>query len=192
MKAKTERTYSLALIISVWTALVIAGSMALYAVEQYMSIPGVTARSLFLDHLWHVVSLGVLIFIFCHILLRRILVQPLLKIYLHLYEARKMRVHPLRLRTHIAELRSIIDGINLLLPAPRRKHDFPYLQQHLLDIRRLVARIPPSAQSQSMAILSRLADLENDLAAASAFSPDAIAELGDPLNAGPATFEPMK
>ena len=57
---KNKRKNSLASVVAGYSALVIALGMALYAVHQYISIPGQTVIGLILEHSWHVLVLGAL------------------------------------------------------------------------------------------------------------------------------------
>lgn len=163
-----KRTRSLALVVSCWLALAIAASMGIYAVFQYYSVPGMTVKELFLHHLWHVLSLGALIYVLCWALLQRVLLQPLSKIYLHLYSAGKGKAHLLELDTRITELRTIVDGINLMLrlQSPEYATQGRVLAKHsILQIKTLAHALPPSAGDIATQLLSCVTDLEKALAA---------------------------
>lgn len=101
--------------ISAGLVVAVALSMTVYAVFQHLLYPQLTLSELFFHHLWHVVVLSVVIYLFCWIAVEWLLVRPIHHIYLHLYEARKGKRKPLVLHTRVYELQTIVEGINFVL-----------------------------------------------------------------------------
>ncbi|MBI4583544.1 MAG: hypothetical protein HY717_05940 [Planctomycetes bacterium] len=73
---------SLSFVVALWTAIAIALSMGIYAVLQYFLVPNVTLSELLLNHLWHVLVLGSVIYLFLWLILKNVLLRPLQQIYL--------------------------------------------------------------------------------------------------------------
>lgn len=114
-EAEPLRLHSLSFVVTVWTAAAIALAMAGYAVFQFLLMPDLTVRELALRHLWHVIALGGVTYLACWLVFHRVLWKPLNGIYLHLYALGKGELEPLQVHTHIEELHTIADGINLLI-----------------------------------------------------------------------------
>ena len=116
MNNRNERnTVSLSFVVAIWSATAIAISMGLYALWQYFSMPDADARQLVLEHLWHVVVLGVAIYIMIWFVFRRILLRPIKKIFVHLYKVGTGRVEKLRLESSAREVAKIVDSINIMV-----------------------------------------------------------------------------
>jgi hypothetical protein len=133
-------------------------------------MPGMTVRELILVHLWHVLVLGAVIYILCWLLFRQILLQPLSKIYLHLYATGSGKIEPLQLETHVTELRSIVDAVNLLHRIQRVDYAaegsaLDHARHDIHEICELVKRLPTSVNDVTTQVLERAADLEENLKA---------------------------
>lgn len=168
-----KKTQSLAFVVSLWTAVAIAASMAVYAVFQYFTIPGMTVKELVLTHLWHVVVLGAIIYFFCWLLLRQVLLQPLTKIYLHLYGVGSGRVQALEVDTRVTELHSIVEGINLMLRVQRadasaEDNALEHARRDVQEIKNLIGKLPEAGTH----LHQRVADLEQNLTAAAMLRAD--------------------
>lgn len=109
------RTHSLALVVAACTAAVIAGGMALYAVLQYFLTPGHTVLGLVLEHSWHVVVLGVLIYAALYSLLYWKVLKPIRMLSLKLYAIGGGSFKPISVQSGIREVQEVAEGINLML-----------------------------------------------------------------------------
>lgn len=167
-KEQVKKTRSLAFVVSVLTAAAIAASMGVYALFQYLTLPDITLKELVFTHLWHVIALGMVIYLFCLLLLRRVLLQPLNEIYLHLYGARGGQLKPLDVKTRVTELQSIVNGINLMMRVQRGEDALEdsaleQAQQDLQEIKDLILRLPDSSFLLVPELADRIADLERRL-----------------------------
>ena len=106
---------SLSFFVALWTGLGVAASMAAYAVFQFLAYPRMTLGSLFVEHLWHVLVLGAVIYGICWAVFRRVLIRPIRTIHMHLYAVGAGRVEPLELESDVTEIRMIVDGVNLMI-----------------------------------------------------------------------------
>lgn len=79
------KTRTLSFHVTIWMAIAIAASMGAYAVFEYQGTPGLTLSELVVQHLVHVLGLGILIYILCWAVFYFVLLRPLNRIYLHLY-----------------------------------------------------------------------------------------------------------
>ena len=163
---------SLSFVAALWTAAAIAVVMAVYAVLQKAIEPDVTWRELFVHHLWHVFVLGGVIHLACWLVFQRLLGRPLNRIYLHLYGMGKGRLEPLKVESNVRELRSIIDGINLLIWRMGRSDDpnaLPDAQERIATIRQRLRDLSMQQPEQSGEVTELLDGLERDLLAVAQF-----------------------
>jgi len=106
---------SLAFTLTVYTALVIAAGMGVYAVHQYLSNPGETVLGLVLRHSSHVVGLGVMVYLALSAVLYRKMVRPMQDLNVKLYAISKGDFTPLEVDPGISEIRQVAIVINFLL-----------------------------------------------------------------------------
>lgn len=106
---------SLSLTVALYSALVIALGMAVYAVFQYFLTPERTVLSLVLQHSWHVLVLGVLIYVTLHAVLYKKVVRPIQDIYVRLYAITKGDLSPISVDSNITEIQEIVEGIRFLI-----------------------------------------------------------------------------
>jgi len=106
---------SLSALVAWSTALIIAFGMAVYAVFQYAANPELGVTALLLEHGWHVLVLGLLIYGVLYYVLHRKVVDPIHDLYAKCYAVAIGDFSRLELETNIVELRDIADGINLLI-----------------------------------------------------------------------------
>lgn len=157
---------SFAFVVAFWTAVPIALAMAVFAVFQYFTLPDITLAELVAHHLWHVLALGAMIYVFCWVVFRRALVQPLHQIYLHLYKVGTGRLEPLELPSDIRELQTIVEGVNLMIRRMEQGFDpsaVEHTTQELAALRELAKAAYDSAPEQSGEIMERLANLEQSV-----------------------------
>ncbi len=110
-----KKQASLAFVVTVYTALVIAGGMAAYAVYEYVAMPDRTVLGLALEHGWHVAALGVLIYGALAVVLYRHVVRPLQELDVKLYAISKVDFTPIEVNTRIKEIQQIATVTNFLL-----------------------------------------------------------------------------
>lgn len=109
------RLAPLSFLVALWIAGVIALAMGVYGAWQYYSNPGMTVRELLRHHLWHVLVLGGVIHLSLWACLHHLIIRPLNRIYLHLYNLGGGRIQTLKVKTSVAEVQTIMDGINLMI-----------------------------------------------------------------------------
>jgi len=115
-----KRSKSLTLTVALYSALVIAVGMAIYAVFQYFLAPERTVLSLMLQHGWHVLALGVLIYVTLYGVLYRKVVRPIQDIYVKLYAITKGDLSPISVDSNITEIQEIVEGIRFILSEIKR------------------------------------------------------------------------
>lgn len=112
---KRPATMSLAVVITCYTALVIAGGMTVYAVFQYLSTPEKTVLGLILQHGLHVLALGTVIYLALNIVLHRKVTRPIGQLTLDLYAISKGNFRPVTVESGITEIQAIAEGVSLLI-----------------------------------------------------------------------------
>jgi hypothetical protein len=161
----TERPQlaSLSLIVALWTAGIIVIAMTAYAIWQYYTHPGISVGELIQNHLWHVLVLGAVIYASLWACFRRLLVQPLNRIYIHLYAVGKGQLEPLEIESNIREIQTIVEGINLMTGRMGRAADPKSLSLAQEDVRIIIEQVHSLSAEQPdafSAITDRLVDLE--------------------------------
>jgi hypothetical protein len=165
-----KTTRSLSFFVAVWMAAAIAASMAAYGVYEYAAMPGHTLRELAIEHLGHVLALGLLTYALCWAVFYFVLLRPLGRIYLHLYTVGAGRLKTLELHSNVREIRTIVDGVNLMLSRLKLGADSDALelaQQRIAEIRDVTRQLA-TADHEHFGILldtvrDKLADLEKAL-----------------------------
>lgn len=113
MNAKRE--VSLASVVAGYSALVIALGMGIYAVYQYKAMPDKTVLGLILEHSWHVIVLGFLIYGTLYIVLYGKVVKPIHDLYLKLYAITRGNLSSIEIDSNITEISEIAEGVQVLL-----------------------------------------------------------------------------
>jgi len=166
---KKIKKISLSMAISLYTALVIALGMALYAVYQYFAMPGMTVWGLIIGHGWHVIVLGIIIYVMLYAVLNKKVAQPLQDLYVKIYAITKGDLSPVSVNSNIMEIQEMGDGISLLLheiskPAP--KVSLLALSGCIQDLR-LIAKeqdaLKDEERDRLMAIANTIANIEEVL-----------------------------
>lgn len=111
----TERSWSLTVTVAVYTAAVMVVGMTIYGVFQYFLSPGHTVVGLILEHLSHVLVLGVLIYGMLNLVLHKKVVRPINALYFKLYSFAGGDFRPASVDSDIFEIKEIAEGINLML-----------------------------------------------------------------------------
>ncbi len=107
--------WSLTLMVTLYTAAVIGTGMGVYAGFQYFLGQEHTVLGLMIEHLWHVLVLGVLIYLSLYVVLLKKIVRPLQSLFLKLYAVAGGDLRPASIESNILEIQGIVDGINLML-----------------------------------------------------------------------------
>lgn len=157
---------SLSFYVAVWMAAAIAVSMAAYAVYQYFAMPGMTVADLFLHHLWHVLALGVVIYILCWVVFDRALFQPMKRIYIHLYAVGAGKLEPLEFDSSVTEIQTIVEGVNLMLSRLKHGADANTIElarQRIEEIKNSVMELNAPDRASVAEVLDALAELERGL-----------------------------
>lgn len=160
------KTKNLSFLIAVWMAVAIAGSMAAYAVYQFFTMPGMTVKELFLHHFWHVLALGSVIYVLCWFLFKRIVLRPLTCIYLHLYAVGGGKLELLELNSNVTEIRTIVEGVNLMLTRLKQGLKSNALEDSELrisEIKDLLRNLGTSEPEKLDSALEKLEQLERNL-----------------------------
>ncbi len=162
-----KTTKSLSFFVTVWMAVVIAVSMGAYAAFEYATAPGQNLRELAVAHLGHVLGLGVMIYVLCWGVFYFLLLRPFNRIYLHLYTVGAGQLNPLELHSNVREIRTIVDGVNLMLSRLKLGADRDALeraQQCITEIREMSRQLAITEHEQMSHVLDKLADdLEKSL-----------------------------
>lgn len=164
----TMATRSLSFHVTVWLAIATAIGMGAYAIYQYATMPGHTALDLWLHHSWHVLALGAAIYVVSWVAFHKLIVQPLTKIYLYLYAMGTGQLAPLALKSNVTEIRTIVEGINLMLRRMEQgmdKQALEHAQSDIAALKETILRLEVSELDAKSLALEKLAALEKSLAA---------------------------
>jgi len=160
------KTRSLSFHLTIWMAVAIAASMGAYAALEYRSTPGLTLSELVVQHLGHVLGLGILIYILCWAVFYFVLLRPLNRIYLHLYTIGAGQLRNLELNSNVREIRTIVDGVNLMLSRLKLGGDCNALelaQQRVAEIQEMTRKLTTPDHEHISVLLDKLADLQKSL-----------------------------
>lgn len=161
-----KTTRSLSFFVAVWMAAAIAASMAAYAVYEYATRPGHTLRALAIEHLGHVLALGLVMYVLCWFVFYFLLLRPLNRIYLHLYTIGAGQLKTLELDSNVREIRTIVDGVNLMLSRLKLgadNHPLELAQKSIAEIRTLTGQVAVMDAAHAGILQDKLADLEKSL-----------------------------
>jgi len=159
---KNKRKNSLASVVAGYSALVIALGMALYAVHQYISTPGQTVIGLILEHSWHVLVLGALIYLTLYAVLYKTVVIPINDLYLKLYGITRGDLSSLEIESNITEISEIAEGVQLLLD--EIDHSVPDLSLTALSNRtQKIRSIAKESEALDMSSKEFLMNLSNEI-----------------------------
>jgi len=111
----TRRSRSLAFVVTLYTALVIALGMGAYGVYQYLVMPGQTVASLVLEHAWHVAVFAVVIYLALSLVLHGNVVRPVQQLNVKLYAITKGDLSPVSVASNVEEIQEIAGVVNFLL-----------------------------------------------------------------------------
>lgn len=161
---KTPRTLSFH--VTIWLAVAVGLGMAAYAIYQYATLPGQTARDLLLHHSWHVLVLGAVIYIVSWVMFEWVLVRPLEAIYVHLYAIGAGRRSRLEIQSNVREIVTIVEGINLMLQRLEQGGNDAAIQRTESDfaqLRKAVEELQVASPEAKGAALDQLTAFEKSL-----------------------------
>lgn len=161
-----KTTRSLSFFVTVWMAAAIAVSMGAYAVYEYAAAPGQSLRELAVEHLGHVLVLGVFIYILCCAVFYFVLLRPLNRVYLHLYAIGDGQLETLEMDSNVREIHTIVDGVNLMLSRIKLSGDCDALelaQQRIAEIQEMTRQLTTADHEHLGVLLGKLADLQKSL-----------------------------
>ncbi len=163
---KTPR--SLSSHVTIWLAVAVGLGMAAYAIYQYATMPGQTARDLLLHHSWHVLVLGAVIYIISWVMIEWVLVRPLEAIYVHLYAIGAGRRSRLEIQSNVREIVTIVEGINLMLQRLEQSPEDGAIQRAqfgLAQLRKSIEELEVASPEAKVTTLDKLAGFEKSLSA---------------------------
>lgn len=161
-----KTTRSLSFFVTVWMAAAIAVSMGAYAVYERTTMPGLSLRELVVQHLGHVLGLGAMIYVLCWGVFYFVLLRPLNRIYLHLYTVGAGQLKTLELDSNVREIRTIVDGVNLMLSRIKLGGNSDALelaQQRITEIQGITRQLTTPDHEHVSVLLDKLADLQKSL-----------------------------
>lgn len=164
----TTTTHSLSFHVTVWLAIATAIGMGAYAVYQYATMPGHSVLELLLHHSWHVLALGAAIYVLSWAVFHKLIVQPLTKIYLHLYAMGAGQLAPLALKSNVTEIGTIVAGINLMLHRMEQGMDgnaLEHAQRDIAELKETIKQLEVSKPTAKGLALEKVAALEKSLSA---------------------------
>ncbi len=172
---RTRHDWPLAVTIAVYTAAVMVVGMAVYAVFQYFLSPGHTVVGLVLEHMSHVLVLGVLIYVMLYLVLHRKVVRPINTLYWKLYSFAGGDFRPVSIRSSIREINQIADGINIMLAKidqSRPEVSLDDLARGAGQLRDLVQRSSQLGQQTTEVLLEVAKKIDNAVAAITVYTLD--------------------
>jgi methyl-accepting chemotaxis protein len=171
----TKHDWPLAVTIAVYTAAVMVAGMAVYAVFQYFLSPGHTVMGLAVEHLSHILVLGVLIYVMLYLVLHRKVVRPINTLSWKLYSFAGGDFRPTSIHSNIREINQIADGINIMLSKidqARPEVSLDDLARGAGQLRDLVQRSGQLGQQTTEVLLDVAKKIDNAVAAITVYTLD--------------------
>ena len=156
-----KTTKSLSFFVTIWMSVAIGVSMAAYAMYERQTMPGLSLKELLVQHLGHMLILGAVIYSLCWCVFYFVLLRPLNRIYLHLYAVGAGQLKTLELDSNVHEIRTIVDGINLMLSRLKLGADcdaLEHAEQCIAEIRQMSRQLAIIDQEHVSHVLDKLAD----------------------------------
>lgn len=110
-----KRQAPLAVVMTFYTALVLAGGMAVYALVQYLLTPERSILGLVLEHGWHVVALAAVTYLALNMVLYRKVTRPIRELDVKLYAISKGDFSPVTVESDIKEVQEIAEVVTFLI-----------------------------------------------------------------------------
>lgn len=164
-----KREVSLASVVAGYSALVIALGMGIYAVFQYHTMPNKTILGLILEHSWHVIVLGLLIYGTLYAILYKKVVRPIHDLYLKLYAITRGNLSSIEVDSNIVEIAEIAEGVHVLLEGMDqsvRKVSLTALSNRTQKIRSIAKEtdaLDPPAKNFLMTVANEIDDVVREL-----------------------------
>jgi len=159
---KNKREISLALVVALYSAAVIALGMAAYAVYQYVATPDKTVLGLVFEHSWHVIILGLLIYATLYAVLYKKVVRPIRDLNLKLYAITRGNLTSIEIDSNVVEITEIAEGVQLLLDEMDRS--VPHVSLTALSNRtQKIRSIAKESEALDMAAKDFLMNLSNEI-----------------------------
>lgn len=162
----TVRTHSLSFHVTIWLGIATAIGMSVFAIYQYATMPGHTVLDLLLHHSWHVLALAAAIYVVSRVAFHKSIVQPLTKIYLHLYAMGAGQRTSLALKTNVTEIRTIVEGINLMrrrLGAGANANAMVHSRHEIAKLKEIIESMEVSELDTKSLALEQIAAFEKSL-----------------------------
>lgn len=141
-------------------AATLAVAMAGYALLERYRDPQASWASLAVTHGFHVVALGVLLYIVLLIEFDHLVGRPLRAIRAHLYEIATGRLDILHLAARVSEIEDMVASVNLMVRRMRLGAGDADPHRTALALRDLAARLHDSAPEPAEAIVNAASALE--------------------------------
>jgi len=179
---ENKREISLASVVALYSAVVIALGMAAYAAYQYVSTQDKTVLGLFLEHSWHVIVLGLLIYVTLYAVLYKKVVRPIRDLNLKLYAITRGNLTSIEIDSNVVEISEIAGGVQLLLDEMDR--GVPHVSLTALSNRtqkiRLIAKeteaLDKAAQDFLMNLSNEIDKMVRELSVAQVKKQESVAE----------------
>ena len=157
---------TLASIIDGWIGLAFVVAMAVCAGVEYARNPGIGFGELFFHHLFELFLFGLILWGISWLVLRVVLVEPIHRIFQHLYGVGGGDHSPLVVKTGVREIREIVDAINIMLWRMDQRADGKVLnraREQLAGVRDSLSGETALEIGNVEEILDELADLDHKL-----------------------------
>ena len=174
MSAITEQpdsarpTMSLKRMLATGSLLAVAVGMILSVALEYAVAPPEHSSELFTHHLFPAALIGLIVWITLGLVLNRTIIEPVRRIFAHLYQIGCGRLAPLEMKSRIEEIDTVVDGINILVHRLKESPDDAALGKACDDLGRLRADLKAVVDTSGRAerflpVMRDLHDLEGDL-----------------------------
>lgn len=153
---------SLAAHVAAWTALALAASMAVYGAYQYATTPEASVTTLLIEHIVHVVVLGLVVYGVLWIGLKRVVVLPAHQVATHLYRVGTGQVEQLEATSRVREMQHLVSAVNLMIRRMEIRRDDRAIERMWTDIDVLVSiatrlsEAHPGASGELLASAARI------------------------------------
>lgn len=111
---KNKFQISIASCVALISAFLTVVSMMEYAVFQFHYHPGYTVKDLFIEHGWHVVVFGFIIYLLSYLFFYYQIKKPVSSLWLKCYVITKGYRDDVNINSNIKEIQEIADAINML------------------------------------------------------------------------------
>jgi methyl-accepting chemotaxis protein len=179
---ENKREISLASVVALYSAVVIALGMAAYAVYQYVSTPDKTVLGLVLEHTWHVIVLGLLIYVTLYAVLYKKVVKPIRDLNLKLYAITRGNLTSIEIDSNVVEISEIAGGVQLLLDEMERSVPHVSLTalsnrtQKIRSIAKETGALDKSAKDFLMNLSNEIDKMVRELSVAEVKKQESVAE----------------